>query len=229
MGGLGHGQKAGEVSEYTEHCRVRDEMIDGAQKWVSMGFELILLYGIVGDGISDLQCTCSKGAACRSAGKHPVYAGWQAENISWRPPTKDAWRHNKKTLNFGVRMGNSPKSAEWIAIDVDGAKGAESMHALEATHGGLPPTLTQRTGSGGLHLIFRWADDADDSRAWRMPTTSASVIGPGIDIRGNGGQIVAAPSVHQSGTSYRIITDMPPALLPRPWYDFIAIAHECDQ
>jgi len=215
------------MSEFTERRRALDQFIEGAQKWVTMGFDTILLHGIVTDEIFGSECTCPKGPLCRSAGKHPLMAGWQSDNIYWRPPTKEVWRHQKSDSNLGVRMGCHPKGAEWIAIDVDGDKGAESMRKLVAAYGALPATLTQRTGSGGQHLIFAWAGDADDSRTWKLPTTSSGKIGPGVDIRGEGGLIVAAPSMHVSGRRYEITNDVPPAILPSTWYAMIGSTHGC--
>ena len=48
-----------------------------------------------------------------------------------------------------------------FALDVDvsdGKPGAESLAELEATHGALPATVEQITGSGGRHLLFACAE-----------------------------------------------------------------------
>ena len=78
----------------------------------------------------------------------------------------------------------------------------------------LPTTPMARTGGGGLHCFFRYPEGAEIKN-------SAGKIAPEVDIRGDGGYIIVAPSVHVSGCSYEWInslldTDLaeaPPALL----------------
>jgi len=54
----------------------------------------------------------------------------------------------------------------------------------------LPITLTANTGGGGTHYLFQIP-------AGSTIRNSASDIAPGIDIRGDGGLIVVAPSTTQ--------------------------------
>lgn len=107
------------------------------------------------------------------------------------------WDGHHSADGIGVLTGAD--SGFWV-LDVDvanGKQGAETLRALQAEHGKLPVTPTAITGSGGLHFLFRW----DPSR----PVTNgmATRLGPGLDIRGEGGQIVVSPSTHPSGTQYR--------------------------
>jgi putative DNA primase/helicase len=76
--------------------------------------------------------------------------------------------------------------------DRDG--GATSLQALEAQYGVLPQTLTQTTGNGA-HYVFRQPLELDIK-------SRAGNIAPGIDIRANGGYVVAAPSRHENGKLY---------------------------
>jgi hypothetical protein len=62
----------------------------------------------------------------------------------------------------------------------------------------LPETVTQITGSGGLHYLYRAPDGGVKGKA--------NAFGPnmvGLDTRGRGGYIVAAPSVHACGGAYQ--------------------------
>lgn len=62
---------------------------------------------------------------------------------------------------------------------------------LEAVYGQIhAPTVV--TGGGGQHLYFEHADGVQN-RAKMLP---------GIDVRGDGGYVVAPPSTHKSGSSY---------------------------
>jgi len=104
---------------------------------------------------------------------------------------KEWWFH-WPNANIGIPCGEKT----FIVLDVDKHKGGdESLQALEEKHGKLPETLTQRTGSGGLHLLF-----LPDPRVGN----SESKIGIGIDTRGNDkGFIVVAPSIHENGNAYQ--------------------------
>jgi putative DNA primase/helicase len=76
----------------------------------------------------------------------------------------------------------------WVLdIDPDGLAWAEAND--------LPATIEATTGRGGRHLLYRLPEGA-------TVRNSAGVIAPGVDVRGAGGYIVAAPSLHPSGTRY---------------------------
>lgn len=94
------------------------------------------------------------------------------------------------TYNIGIATG--PGSGVWV-LDLDGLEHERWLRALEADHGALPPTVEVITGAG-RHLYFKWpagesirnVQDRDD-----MP-----------DVRGQGGYVLAPPSVHPSGRVY---------------------------
>lgn len=80
-----------------------------------------------------------------------------------------------------------------IRPDIDGSK---SLASLTEQHGELPPTVTQITGSGGRHLLFK-RNGADFG-------CSGSRIGPGLDVKTKDGYVVVAPSIHPyTGNAYR--------------------------
>ena len=71
-----------------------------------------------------------------------------------------------------------------------------SLKKLQAEHGCLPKTVTVKTGKG-RHRYFRCGD--------ARIRNSAGRLGKGIDVRGDGGYVVAAGSVHVSGADYRFV------------------------
>ena len=155
--------------------------------YARLGLHPILLHGIAEDG----RCTCRRATCDKSKGKHPVHASWQTADLdvdALDAALTDNWR-----LNIGLRMGPQPGGFDLVCIDVDG--GRELLAPLESQLGPLPPTLTATSGRG-LHLIYRIADSATAPR-------NRTRIVPGVDVRSAGGQIVASPSLHQSGRYYR--------------------------
>lgn len=104
-----------------------------------------------------------------------------------------------------VCIACGPSGLAVIDLDVkDGKNGPAVLDALERTHGRLPPTMMQRTGSGGTHLIFRGEIKS-----------TVGVLGEGIDTRGKGGMIVAAPSM-VSGKPYELLVDELTGKIPDP-------------
>lgn len=94
--------------------------------------------------------------------------------------------------DYGVGLATGPESGFWV-LDVDDI---DAFHDLEHRHGTLPSTRTSITGSGGYHFLFRWPDGRD------IRNDAGKRLGPGLDIRGDGGQIVVPPTVHPNGSSY---------------------------
>ncbi len=106
------------------------------------------------------------------------------------------WWQRWPDANVGIVTG--PASG-YAVLDVDGPAGLRSLAALERRHGTLK-TAQVLTGSGGWHYWFRAPDES--------VRNSAGVLGDGLDVRGEGGYVVAPPSVHESGNVYRWTRDL---------------------
>ena len=81
-----------------------------------------------------------------------------------------------------------------IVIDIDSAEGRE---AYIAECGEIHETIQAKTGRAdgqGLHLFFKHPGDG-------LYANMAKVF-PGIDVRGDGGYVIAPPSIHESGNTY---------------------------
>ena len=124
------------------------------------------------------------------------------KNATTNPATIRRYWLAEPSFNIGIATG-LPSRGVWV-IDTDGTLGAETLRNLEAQHGPLPPTLTSMT-SRGPHLWFV-ADGPIQSTAGR--------VGPGLDVRGDGGYVVCPPSIHPDGTIYKWIDSTPPAVAP---------------
>ncbi|MFQ5506436.1 MAG: bifunctional DNA primase/polymerase, partial [Planctomycetota bacterium] len=108
--------------------------------------------------------------------------------------------------NFGIRTGQQMGvEQQVVVIDADIHKEPAAEAALEALD--LPETWTVETGGGGLHLYF-----VAPRGIWVR--NSVRALGAGIDVRGDGGQVVAPGSVHPSGRLYRWRAGLDPATVP---------------
>jgi putative DNA primase/helicase len=94
------------------------------------------------------------------------------------PETIRGWWKRWPLANLGLLTG--PLSGFFV-VDVDGAKGEQSVIELAKKGCSLPDTHSVRTGGGGSHFYFNWPDNQD-------VRNSQSKIAPGLDIRGDGGR-----------------------------------------
>jgi hypothetical protein len=133
---------------------------------------------------------------CNPRDKHPYCAtGFHAANTNetW---IKLWWRQLPNAM-IGIPTG--PASGMWV-FDVDqdpkrAIDGRTALHELVTRHGPLPITLTSQTPRGGVQHFFKW----NGARI----RNSVGKIGPGLDVRGDGGYVVLPPSVREDGVAYR--------------------------
>ncbi|WP_367354204.1 bifunctional DNA primase/polymerase [Agrobacterium pusense] len=89
----------------------------------------------------------------------------------------------------------------FFALDIDnkpgGANGFDWMSEMEAEHGPLPDTARVTSPNGGLHIYFRYV----------VGTRNRGALGAGVDIRSEGGYVLAAGSTMANGRSYKWETD----------------------
>ena len=139
--------------------------------------------------LPDAACACGR-PDCSKPGKHPL------TRHGLHDATTDAgvirrWWTRWPRANVGIRTGTPSRL---LVVDVDGTSGMASLRTLRGEHGPLPAAWV-RTGSGGWHAYFRQPDGQ------RVPN-SVCRLGPGLDVRADGGSIVAPPSLHAAGGCY---------------------------
>lgn len=130
------------------------------------------------------ECACGR-ENCHAPGKHPVKG-------------PDFARVYRSTLslrhNVGVMCGES-----FVVLDIDPRNGGnETLAALEAEHGPLPPTWTVSTGGGGEHRYFS------------VPGTQAAQDGlktQGLELKGVGRYVLCPSSNHASGRLYEWLVE----------------------
>ncbi len=156
-----------------------------ALRYAALGWPVLPLHTPRPDG----GCSCQRRDGCGQVGKHPRIArGLHAaatdhvQVMRWWV----RWPAANVAAVTGTRSG-------LLVVDVDGDAGEQTLRDLEAARTPLPATREQRTG-GGRHLLF--------AHPGRPVPNSAGKFGPGVDVRGDGGFIVAAPSRHATGAVY---------------------------
>jgi hypothetical protein len=100
-----------------------------------------------------------------------------------------------------------------VVVDVDtveghGIDGSIALRELETKHGSLPQTLQAISPTGSIHHYLKHPGDGIKIKG------SASELGAGIDIRGDGNMTVAPPSINSDGRAYRWINRNPIAAMP---------------
>lgn len=109
----------------------------------------------------------------------------------------EKWWTRFPQANIGIATGKI-NGIVVIDVDIDPEKdidGNDGLKELEKKLGKLPDTWEAITGRGGRHLYFKYPEG-------HVVKNSASSIAQGVDVRGDGGYVVAPPSIHQTGKEY---------------------------
>ncbi len=175
VGGAG----GGGGSEASKHSVSQPQ----ALRYLDLGWSVVPLWWV-----ENGRCACGGDHDERDTGKHPI--------IRWTPyqqarPTREeveAWWGRWPRANIGIVTG---AVSGLVILDIDPRHGGDES----APDLGLRdyPTVTAITGGGGWHLYYRHPG---------VPVPNKVGIAPGVDVRGDGGYVVAPPSIHRSGQRY---------------------------
>lgn len=136
-------------------------------------------------------------------GKRPLAAWLEFQERLAEPGEIDAWYRRWPDANVGIVTG---RVSGLVVVDVDVHHGgAESLGRLETDLGSLPRTVEALTGGGGRHFYFAHPGGVVPNRVG---------LALGIDVRGDGGCVVAPPSVHASGRRYAWVSGRGPDEAP---------------
>lgn len=115
------------------------------------------------------------------------------------------------TENPEDNIGVATDDGELFVLDIDGPEGDATLERLEEEFGRLPETLMAETGKG-KHFFFRYKGTESLGNS---AGKEGKRLGRGIDTRGTGGYVVAPPSIHPDGRTYRWVNwGTPLAWLP---------------
>jgi len=125
---------------------------------------------------------------CRPRGKEPLVEGGFHAATTDEARIRDWWRRWPEA-NIGVPTG---AASGWLVVDIDPRNGGdETLGAWLSKYGRWPDTAEAITGGGGRHVFFH-----------HVGGLRCGPIGPGVDLKTEGGYVVVAPSVHPSGNRY---------------------------
>jgi len=160
-----------------------NEVLKAALGYAKKGFAVFPVHSI-----KDGACTCGN-KKCSSPGKHPLTKNG-VRDATKVAETIEAWFQKWPFANLAIATG---KVSGVIVLDVDLTHGGDvSLEILESEHGPLPETPLAYTGRG-RHYYFKCPPEGLGNKV---------NLKPGLDIRGDGGYVVAAPSMHIVGRKY---------------------------
>ena len=169
----------------------RNPMLEAALDYAKRGLAVIALHWIEGDG-----CSCKHKEKCGSPGKHPrwhrddlpdgVHSATTVETII------RTWWKRWPLANVGIATG---KISGVIVSDIDPRNGGDK--SVKKLPGNFPYTVTARTSRKGEHYYTEYPDNGIET-----PNDQDFAGYPGIDLKSDGGFVVAPPSHHISGEDY---------------------------
>lgn len=160
--------------------------LEWALHYAEMGLAVFPVWGINEAN----KCECGNIPACENgdnAGKHPITPRGLLDATTQAVKIK-VWWTKFPNANIGVACG---ERSGIVVLDIDGSDGFKSLDGKP-----MPPTPQVSTGrlDGGVHHWFKYPG--------HKVKNSVKKVGPGLDIRADGGYVILPPSNHKAGTNY---------------------------
>lgn len=165
------------------------DLLGAALEYLIRGWNVVPLWWPIAG-----WCACRKGTTCPTPGKHPCLPAWRhLQTERAHADALAAWWTEWPTANIGILTGVVSQLA---VVDIDPRNGGdETLHELDALGCVMPEDSgVVATGGGGLHHYVSLERALPTSAPWA-----------GIDLKADGGLIVAPPSRHASGRTYKWI------------------------
>jgi len=153
-----------------------------------------------------------------SVSKKPLLESWH--EFQTRKPTEQEinnWWSVYPSAGVGIITG---KISNLVVLDVDPDKGADPNHIYKT----YPTEIVARTGGGGGHFYYQYP-----SGSTHIPNVVGKKDGrpTGYDLRGDGGYVVAPPSLHPSGRRYKWLEQgKQPTKVPKDLLEWVIPKHE---
>lgn len=177
-------------------------LLDFARVYCEEGWKIFPLHGIkTGTNL----CTCGD-PLCKSPGKHPRTPNG-VRDATDDIATITTWFAGAQDTNIGIATG---EKSGLVVVDLDSGKGGDAKKLAADVEPTAFNTLRVQTGQGS-HFYYRYPKGAS-------VRNSAGKLGPHVDVRGDGGYVVAPPSKHVSGRQYTFLDSEAELLeMPEAW------------
>lgn len=183
----------------------REALLEAALDYARRGLAVCPLHWPENGG-----CSCKEKAKCGTPGKHPRWHEVDLPHGANSATTDEKiirqWWQRWPQANIGIATG---QISDLIVVDIDPRNGGDK--SLKKLPGNLPFTPTSRTGGKGEHYLLKHPGNGCEI---------ANDIGfagyTGIDLKSDGGLIVAPPSRHISGEDYYWKINLDTPLAPTP-------------
>jgi hypothetical protein len=170
--------------------------LTAALEYASRGWSVFPCHTVGARGCSCCHLDCS------SPGKHPRVARGLHEATTDSGQVTQWWRR-WPSANVALRTG---AESGLVVVDIDPQHGgAATMRALTRDRAPLPKGPVVRTGSGGWHLLFAHPSET-------VRNSAGTRLGAGVDVRGDGGYVIAPPSRHASSYRWNVLPHELPQL-----------------
>jgi len=166
-------------------------LLVAALSYSERGWPVFPCWWVRGRGL----CACGR-QECSHPGKHPLglAAPGGCTNATTDGKRVESWWTSWPLANVAIATG---LESHLVVLDIDPRNGGDdSYSALEARHGRLPDTARSLTGGGGFHEYYAHPGDR------QLPCRRNLGGIPGIDLKADGGYVIAPPSTHGSGRTY---------------------------
>ena len=137
-------------------------------------------------------CSCGLPECGQATAKHPLVQYGVHAGTNDLQQIERWW---KKWPLAGIGLTCGTDSGVW-ALDVDPYNGGDdTLREAEKEFGELPDTVTNLTGGGGQHYLWKHPGEG-------LRIRNAISLGAGLDVKGDGGYIILPPSSHANGNEY---------------------------
>ena len=186
-------------------------VLKAALDYAKRGWAVFPCYAAKEDGF----CTCADPECDRDAGKHPRTANGY-KDASADPKQIHRW-FGPKALPSNLAIATGKLSGITVLdIDTGEDKVEAETWAVLIEKKGEPDTLMAETGGGGMHVVCAYCEAMDAAGS-----KGTNYLGTHVDVKNDGGYVIAAPSRHKSGGVYKwlnwgtAVTPVPPHLQQR--------------
>lgn len=141
--------------------------------------------------------------------KDPYWGTTGSLMASKNPDLIRAWWQCWPTANIALATGQARARLLLVDFDVRPDKGIDATEYYLAHTDLFPPTCINLTSGGGFQLPYILPEGVT------IRNSASTKLAPGVDVRGEGGYVLAPPSIHPSGHVYAWAPG-PPDCLPAP-------------